>query len=108
MPMKTRRWMGRTVAMPVGQAACGAPGLAHAQLRLPSLPSLPSLPAPALPSQAETLNPLRLELPALADTLRSRAQRIGELLRRRGDVIEADPAGQPMLRSEVLLNAPSE
>ena len=85
-----------------------AAGLAQAQLRLPSLPSLPSLPAPALPSPAETLNPLRRELPALADTLRSREQRIGELLRRRSDVIEADPAGQPMLRGELLLNAPSD
>jgi subtilisin family serine protease len=105
MPMKTRRWRARAAAALAAASLCAA---AQAQLRLPSLPSLPSLPAAAVPSPADTLNPLRRELAPLADTLRSREQRIGELLRRRADRIEADPAGAPMLRGEVLLNSPGE
>ena len=82
------------------------PMLAQAQLRLPSLPSLPT---PTLPSPSATLAPLGREvLPPVAELVRVRQQRIGELLRRRGDLVEADPAGEPTVRSEVLLNSPSE
>ena len=82
------------------------PCAAHAQLRLPSLPSLPT---PTLPSPADTLGPIRREvLPPVAELVRVRQARIGELLRRRGDLVEADPAGEPVRRGELLLNSPTE
>jgi len=87
------------------------PCAAQAQLRLPSLPSVPSLPAPSLPtaSPADTLAPLRREvLPPVAELVRVRQARIGELLRRRAELVEADPAGEPARRGELLLNSPSE
>jgi subtilisin family serine protease len=75
---------------------------ARAQLRLPSLPSLPR---PNLPELSASL---RRELPALAELTQARQRRIGELLRERGDVVEADPRGEPVRRGELVLTAPSD
>jgi subtilisin family serine protease len=104
MPMKPFSTIRRALA--VLAAAC-LPALVSAQLRLPSLPSLPN--APALPSPSETLGQVRREvLPPVAELVRARQQRMVELLRRRADLVEADPAGEPVLRNELLLNSPSD
>jgi subtilisin family serine protease len=70
---------------------------AAAQLRvpgLPGLPQLPSLPAP-LPRVAE--NPL-----AVADLAALRRTTVDALLRRHAAVLERDPAGEPVVRGELL------
>jgi hypothetical protein len=78
---------------------------AHAQLRLPSLPSVPSL--PPLPAPAAGLaTTVQRNLP-VADLVRVRQDRIAGMLRRRGDLIEADPAGEPAVRGELLVTSPS-
>ena len=78
---------------------------AQAQLRLPGgLGGLPSLPGNLGP-----LPPLRPAESLLVNVplqeLRQRTLR--DLLRRHADVLEADPAGEPVLRSELLLVSPS-
>lgn len=69
------------------------------QLRLPSLPNLPpglpNPPAPALPRIAE--NPL-----AVADLAGLRRATIAALLQRHAAVLERDPAGEPVVRAELL------
>ena len=83
-------------------------GTAHAQLRLPSLPSLPSVPsvpAPTLPSPATP--PLRADTAPLAELVQQRRQRIARLLQQRSDVLEPDPAGQPAVRGQMVLDSPS-
>ncbi|HEY2926171.1 S8 family serine peptidase [Piscinibacter sp.] len=85
-------------ALALALAALAVP--ARAQLRLPSLPSLPRLP--------ELTAPLRRDVPALGELTQLRQRRIGELLRERRDVVEADPNGEPVRRSELVLTAPSE
>ncbi len=75
---------------------------ARAQLRLPSLPGLPR------PNLPELTAPLRREVPALAELTQARQRRISELLRQRSDVVEADPAGEPVRRGELVLTAPSD
>lgn len=74
----------------------------QAQLRLPSLPQLPSLPSPSQVTQ-----PLRRELAPVVDLARQRQQRIADLLRERRAYVEADPAGQPVVRGELVLESPS-
>jgi subtilisin family serine protease len=91
------RWPRRVAA--IALAAWLAP--AGAQLGLPGA-------LPALPGQAGRLVPLQ-PAPALASIvplqdLRQRALR--ELLRNHADVLEADPAGEPVVRAELLLVAP--
>lgn len=78
-------------------------GPAQAQLRLPSL-NLPATPQP-LP---------QLPAPPLQETLRqtlplqqARAATQRELLRRHPDLIEPDPAGEPVRRAELLWLSPS-
>jgi subtilisin family serine protease len=103
MPMKPLAVFCRALA---AVAWVCLPGISSAQLRLPSLPSLPT---PTLPSAADTLAPLRREvLPPLGELVRARQQRVAELLRRRGDLVEADPAGEPALRGELLVNSPTD
>jgi len=82
--------------------ACG--GAAQAQLRLPSgLPGgLPTL--PALPTQLSGRAVDRLAdapLPSL------RRQTVQALLREHADLLEPDPAGEPVRRGELLLVSPS-
>lgn len=77
---------------------------AHAQLGLPrvTLPTLPRelprLPSVAQPDATQTLAPLQ--------TLRRTTVR--ELLRNHADVLEADPAGEPVRRRELLLAGPTQ
>jgi len=82
---------------------CGLAGTAQAQLHLPQLPRLPSL-----PSVVE--QPLRRTLPpALSptDLLNQRRTLIDQLLHREPRALERDPAGEPIVRGEVLLSSPS-
>jgi subtilisin family serine protease len=74
---------------------------AHAQLRLPSLPQLPSLPSPS-----QATEPLRRELAPVVDLVRQRQQRVADMLRERSAFVEADPAGQPIVRGELVLASP--
>jgi len=83
----------------------GVAPAAQAQLRLPSLPSLPSL--PNLPSPSQATQPLRREVAPVLDIARQRQQRIAEMLRQRSELIEADPNGEPMVRSELIVTSPS-
>ena len=78
-------------------------GPAQAQLRLPSV-NLPATP-PQLPQMptAPVQETLRQAVPL--EQVRAVTQR--ELLRRHPDLIEADPAGQPARRDELLWLSPS-
>jgi len=90
-------------AVPSLLLLCGTLALAmpaSAQLRLPSLPSLPRE-LPRLPTVSPELLPQTLA--ALQDR---RLATVRELLRRHADQVEADPAGQPMRRQELLLVSP--
>lgn len=84
-----------------------APLLAQAQLRLPQVPSLPKLSAPSLPNPGQLTQQVRRDVAPAVDLIRLRQQRIGEMLRERSELIEADPAGEPMVRSELVLSSPS-
>jgi len=80
--------------------------LANGQVSLPSV-RVP-MPAAALPNLPATdvLRP-RLDAEFLGTDLRDlRALRIRTLLRVHGDVVEADPHGNPMVRGEVLAVSP--
>ena len=75
-------------------------GIAHAQLGLPNLPRLPNLPATP-----------RVNVPPVAQRpveslLDLRQQLVRRLLREHADVLEADPAGEPIVRQELLLVSP--
>jgi subtilisin family serine protease len=87
-------------------ALCAAAGGARAQLRLPG--ALPSLPPVSLPVPGVNTPPL----PSLADsngTLQTlRARVIGDLLRAHPVALETDPAGEPMVRGELLLVSPAQ
>ncbi|TAN53862.1 MAG: hypothetical protein EPN19_08670 [Betaproteobacteria bacterium] len=100
------------------QAAALAAGLvlaanASAQFRLPQLPpplppQLPALPpAPDLRIEKPPVVPRLESLPDLSDLLESRTLTIGRLLREHGHLIEADPAGHPAIRGEVVVLSPS-
>jgi hypothetical protein len=78
-------------------AACAAAGSAHAQLGLPRI-GVPTLPQPALPQ-------LPAPVPQVVQNVR--ATLAGDLLRRYPQQIEADPAGQPIRRAELLWLSPS-
>jgi hypothetical protein len=72
---------------------------APAQIRLPSLPSLP------LPSVSQTLDQAE---PRTLDTVSDlRHREIDKLIRDNRRVIEADPHGDPIVRSEILAVAMS-
>jgi subtilisin family serine protease len=97
--MKKQWWM--RLLLWLCAASC-AP--VQAQLRLPSLPSsLPALPSPVeRPVQqvlSQSLSP--------TDLLNLRRDRIGELLRREPRRLERDPAGELIVRGEVVLQSPS-
>lgn len=92
-------------ALAAGTAAgLGLAVPAHAQLgvprvTLPTLPrELPRLPSTPPPEATQALAPLQ--------TLRRNAVR--ELLRNHADVLEADPAGEPVRRRELLLAGPTQ
>jgi subtilisin family serine protease len=71
-------------------------------VRLPALPPLqvPQALNPALPGSADALNPRELR--------ELRHVRIRALLRTHAAVIEADPAGAPIIRNEVLAFSPRD
>ena len=79
-------------------------GNAHAQLHLPALP-------PGLPAFPDAVDPpLRRALSSdlsPADPLRARHRLVDALLRREPRRLERDPAGEAIVRSEVLLSSPS-
>jgi subtilisin family serine protease len=86
---------------PLAAAQIGVPGARLPQLPTVGLPNLPATLPPESTGEAAVgeLDPNRLsELHAL---------RIRELLRRHGDVLEADPHGALIVRGEVLALAPS-
>jgi subtilisin family serine protease len=80
----------------------GLPGFAHAQI-LPQV-QLPQLPVETPLDVDGTLN-RTLEL---TDPQRLRQLRVRDLLRRNRDVIEADPRGAPIVRSEIAALSPTE
>jgi subtilisin family serine protease len=86
-------------------ACAAATPWAQAQLRLPSLPSLPSV--PSLPSPARATQPLQRQIAPVVELVRQRQQRVADMLRERREWIEADPAGEPIVRSQLLVTAPA-
>ena len=79
-------------------------GPVQAQLRLPTLPSLPRMPGVERMLSA----PLPELLPAGRQLAEQRLSHVRELLTRHADLVEADPAGEPVRRQEILLVSPSE
>ena len=65
---------------------------------------------PGLPGGLSRLQPLRpLEsLPAAVPLQELRQRTLRELLREHGDVVEADPAGEPVRRAELILVSPAQ
>jgi subtilisin family serine protease len=75
---------------------------AKAQLHLPAV-SLPALPLQTLP---QTIDPLQSQsLDRLSD-LRRRV--MGRLIRANRRILDADPGGEPVIRSEILALSPTE
>ena len=82
---------------------CGHP--AQAQLGLPQLP----LPPRIGPLDTQPLrDPLRAPLDAARDLTGLRLDTVTALLRQHRDVLEADPRGEPVVRREITVFAPSE
>jgi hypothetical protein len=75
---------------------------AQAQIHLPSLPALP-LPLPSVPQTLSQAEPKTFD--ALSD---SRQREIKRLIQSNRRLIEADPNGEPIVRSEILATAMSE
>jgi len=84
--------------------ACGAAS-ASAQLRLPTLPSLPGVTVPSVTRSPSTLLTDSELAPRDLSELRRRTVR--DLLRRNSGVLEADRAGEPLVRGEVLAFSPT-
>jgi hypothetical protein len=100
--ISSRRGARALALAALGLASCAWQSPVHAQLRLPQLnlptPStLPQRPLQALPEVLSSTVPLQ--------DLRTNTVR--DLLRRNPDTIEADPRGEPMRRSELVLVSPS-
>lgn len=93
------------VAVAAALLACAVP--AQAQLRLPggALPSLPGLPGGLGRLQTQ---PLAESVPAALPLQQLRQRTLRELLREHRDVLEADPAGEPVRRAELLLISPAQ
>jgi len=100
--------MDRILSFIASAIVSTAPLLAQAQLRLPSLSNLPNLSTLSLPNPGQLTQQARRDVAPAVDLTRLRQQRIGEMLRQRSELIEADPAGEPMVRSELVLSSPSE
>lgn len=83
-------------------AALAAP--AQAQLRLPQLPGMPRLPGIADRVLPQPLPELLSSATQLVDL---RLSTVRELLARHRDLVEADPAGEPIRRQELVLVSPS-
>ena len=90
--------------------ALQAPGPAHAQIAIPrvQLPRVPGVgPDGVLPDVVRDVQGTvrNLDTAAAADL---RRVRIRDLLRQHSDVVEADPTGAPIVRSELLAFSPSD
>ena len=105
--------VARAAGWALAAALGGQAAPAIAQLRLPSA-GLPSLPRQATgPLTSPLTDPLSNALPnLLPNTLQAagslqalRLATVRDLLRQHADVLEADPAGEPVRRQEVLLLA---
>ena len=81
---------------------------ARAQLGLPARPALPSLPGLGLPIEPARPVLERDATDELAQAAGRRARAVQTLLRRHAGRVESDPAGQPVVRGELLLVAPSD
>lgn len=79
---------------------------AGAQLRLPQVPQVPVPNLPAVRDLTESAQRVRETL-APRDLIGLRARTIRDLLQRHGDALEADPAGAPAVRGEVVALSPS-
>jgi hypothetical protein len=97
-PPRSRIW--RTV---LALTIMAGPACAHAQLRLPSINLPLSQGIGALDASRERL----LGNSELLNVRRLRLEQVGALLRRHGDVLEADPRGEPVVRREILAWSPS-
>jgi subtilisin family serine protease len=96
--------MKTVLALSLAAALC-AP--AKAQLRLPQLPQLPGV--SRLPGIVDrVVQPLPELLSSTTQLLDQRVANVRELLTRHRDLIEADPAGEPIRRGELVLVSPSE
>jgi subtilisin family serine protease len=84
-----------------------AAGAAQAQL-LPRLPNVPGLPGVLDRTVDRVLQPLPDLLPATTPLVDLRLTTVRDLLRRRPDLIEADPRGEPIRRRELVLVSPSD
>ena len=97
-------------ALLLATALCGTGAPALAQLgglqRLPTVPALPNLPAGSQDPN-RTLRQVERSVLAPLDLQGLRQRTIDELLNRDRDRYERDPAGEPMLRGELSLYAPS-
>ncbi len=82
-------------------AAVALAGTVQAQLRLPSV-QLPQLPSRSLPAAGPA------DLAALGRLSDRRHQLIAGLIRSNPHRIEADPRGDPIVRSEIMAFSPSE
>jgi subtilisin family serine protease len=80
--------------------ALAAASAAQAQIRLPSLPALP---LPSVPQTLDQAEPKTLD--ALSDL---RQREITRLIQSNRRLIEADPNGEPIVRSEILAMGMSE
>ncbi|MEO8297240.1 MAG: S8 family serine peptidase [Burkholderiales bacterium] len=96
-PVSRPRLRATLIAMMLGVA-----GATQAQLRLPGPSALPTLPLD-LP-RAPVLLPAS-PLPGTLQTLRR--DTVNALLRQHPELVEADPAGEPIRRQELLLVSPS-
>lgn len=83
------------------------PVWACAQLRLPSLPSLPSLPPTNLPGTSQLTQQIRRDVAQGSDLVQYRRKRIADILSQRAALVEADPAGEAIVRGELVVSAPS-
>jgi hypothetical protein len=84
----------------------GSPVPAAAQLSLPHRPLLPSV-VPGIPSELRGLTRGAATIASAVDLAGMRHEIIADLLQRRRDALEPDPAGEPVIRQEVLVTAPS-
>ena len=102
--------MKNLFALFLATALCGAGTPVLAQLgglqRLPTLPSLPNLPAAGQDTN-RTLRQIDRNVLAPLDLRGLRQRTIDELLASNRERYERDPSGEPMLRGELSLYAPS-
>jgi subtilisin family serine protease len=93
------RFLKSAIAAAWLMAALG--GVAGAQIRLPlSLPSVP------LPAGAQSLDPAQPR--TLGAATEARRRQISRLVRENSRLIETDPDGEPMVRSEIIAVAMSD